>query len=371
MAQHAAVDDLVKLLTKANYDLTLVQHRLDKEFQQIYPHNANPLKLVSRIKKIQEDLSSLKEECRELLAAKQMEGNQSTIGKMVKEAEHEIESARWTLRDTNIYIDLMVEEVKKGTRRTTTFSKKGWKDIQAGFYQKTGHEYTLLQFRNKFQKLRKEYREFKKLIEVTGFDWNPVTKTAMAEDSVWNTYIQENAYAATFRKKGCPRWVELQLIYGENAATGELVVRHAKDPSDSDEDYDPVADLPAHTDEVIGATTHTDDAGDSHLRRRDRTPTALRRGSKSPEFTEACKPLNVSRARMASLTGASSFTSPSSTVEVDPYSIANCMEVLNTLEGVGPDEFVKGMKLLQDRGWREAFMTVPHEKKMWLLQRLP
>ncbi|XP_077238190.1 spindle/kinetochore-associated protein isoform X2 [Tasmannia lanceolata] len=91
MAQHAAVDDLVKLLTKANYDLTLVQHRLDKEFQQIYPHNANPLKLVSRIKKIQEDLSSLKEECRELLAAKQdlidkarttLVGNRSLLKRM-------------------------------------------------------------------------------------------------------------------------------------------------------------------------------------------------------------------------------------------------------------------------------------------------
>ncbi|KAI7998399.1 hypothetical protein ACSBR2_035740 [Camellia fascicularis] len=66
-----AVDNLVNLLTKANHDLTLVQHKLEKEFQQIYPDNANPIKLVSRIKKLQQDLSSLKEQCRVLLAAKQ------------------------------------------------------------------------------------------------------------------------------------------------------------------------------------------------------------------------------------------------------------------------------------------------------------
>ncbi|BBG95011.1 hypothetical protein Prudu_003441 [Prunus dulcis] len=55
----------------ANHDLTVVQHRLEREFQQIYPENANPMKLVSRIKKIQEELSTLEEQCRELLSAKQ------------------------------------------------------------------------------------------------------------------------------------------------------------------------------------------------------------------------------------------------------------------------------------------------------------
>ncbi|KAK9098074.1 hypothetical protein Syun_025119 [Stephania yunnanensis] len=68
---HPAVNDLFNLLTKANNDLTVVHNRLHKEFQQIYPDNANPLKLVSRIKKTQDDLSSLKVQCGELLAAKQ------------------------------------------------------------------------------------------------------------------------------------------------------------------------------------------------------------------------------------------------------------------------------------------------------------
>ncbi|KAL7001789.1 hypothetical protein U1Q18_002937 [Sarracenia purpurea var. burkii] len=68
---HQAVDGLLNLFTKANHDLTLVQHKLEKEFQQIYPDNANPIELVSRIKKVQDDVSSLKGQCSELLAAKQ------------------------------------------------------------------------------------------------------------------------------------------------------------------------------------------------------------------------------------------------------------------------------------------------------------
>ncbi|AES59068.1 putative spindle and kinetochore-associated protein [Medicago truncatula] len=66
-----ATDGLVKLFRKANHDLDIVHHRLQTEFQQQYPENANPMKLVSRIKKIQEEISILKGQCHELLAAKQ------------------------------------------------------------------------------------------------------------------------------------------------------------------------------------------------------------------------------------------------------------------------------------------------------------
>ncbi|CAA7408121.1 unnamed protein product [Spirodela intermedia] len=69
--QHPALDEVANLLNKANRDLCAVQHHLEKEFQQTYPDHANPYKMVCRIKKIQEDLASLKELCRELLAEKQ------------------------------------------------------------------------------------------------------------------------------------------------------------------------------------------------------------------------------------------------------------------------------------------------------------
>ena len=95
---HEAVDSLFNLFTMANHDLNLVENRLQKEFQQTYPLNvnpytlffshlvcsvylfmfmcmfmqANPMELVSRIKKIQDELVFLKQECGHLLAAKQV-----------------------------------------------------------------------------------------------------------------------------------------------------------------------------------------------------------------------------------------------------------------------------------------------------------
>ncbi|KAK8660849.1 hypothetical protein V6N13_051757 [Hibiscus sabdariffa] len=90
-SHHQAADNLVNLFTKANRDLIVVQYKLEKEFQQIYPDNANPMKLVSRIKKMQEELSSLTDQCRELLSAKQdlidkartiLVGNRNSVQRM-------------------------------------------------------------------------------------------------------------------------------------------------------------------------------------------------------------------------------------------------------------------------------------------------
>ncbi|KAL4181954.1 hypothetical protein AMTRI_Chr12g273610 [Amborella trichopoda] len=66
-----AVGALFNLFTKAKNDLNVVQNRLQKEFEQAYPDNANPMRLLLRIKKLNEELPSLKEQCGELLAAKQ------------------------------------------------------------------------------------------------------------------------------------------------------------------------------------------------------------------------------------------------------------------------------------------------------------
>ncbi|KAJ0984915.1 hypothetical protein J5N97_003271 [Dioscorea zingiberensis] len=69
--QHPAVGDVMRLLSKSNHELLIVQRHLESEFQRSYPDEVNPCKIVSRIKKIQEDMLSLGELCRELLAEKQ------------------------------------------------------------------------------------------------------------------------------------------------------------------------------------------------------------------------------------------------------------------------------------------------------------
>lgn len=44
-SQHQSVDGLLTLFTKANHDLTTIQNKLEREFQQVYPDNVCNLTL--------------------------------------------------------------------------------------------------------------------------------------------------------------------------------------------------------------------------------------------------------------------------------------------------------------------------------------
>ncbi|GMQ09621.1 hypothetical protein CsSME_00052921 [Camellia sinensis var. sinensis] len=53
------------------------------------------------------------------------------------EVEIEPDPATWTALEEELYIQLMVKEVHKGNRSSTTFLRKGWKQIEQEFCEKT------------------------------------------------------------------------------------------------------------------------------------------------------------------------------------------------------------------------------------------
>nr|DAD32547.1 TPA_asm: hypothetical protein HUJ06_011398 [Nelumbo nucifera] len=71
--------------------------------------------------------------------------------------------ARWSTRDEKVLIELMAEQIKKG-RTTTIFSKVGWAEIKKEFLKRIRNDYTNLQFKNKFNKLRTVCKDSKALL---------------------------------------------------------------------------------------------------------------------------------------------------------------------------------------------------------------
>eukprot|EP00245_Coleochaete_scutata_P009001 TRINITY_DN2866_c0_g3_i1.p1 TRINITY_DN2866_c0_g3~~TRINITY_DN2866_c0_g3_i1.p1 ORF type:complete len:153 (-),score=43.03 TRINITY_DN2866_c0_g3_i1:323-781(-) len=70
----ATVDRLEILFEKAQTDLEVAGHLLEMEFDERTAKNAatvNPLKLMRKIAQLQEELLQVKEDCQQLLAAKQ------------------------------------------------------------------------------------------------------------------------------------------------------------------------------------------------------------------------------------------------------------------------------------------------------------
>ncbi|KAK9280670.1 hypothetical protein L1049_014368 [Liquidambar formosana] len=80
----------------------------------------------------------------------------------------EPDPATWTALEEKIFVHLMVREVHKGNRSSTTFSRKGWKHIEQEFSERTNKRYNNSQFRNKFNQLRTRYHDFSRLLREPG-----------------------------------------------------------------------------------------------------------------------------------------------------------------------------------------------------------
>ena len=91
----------------------------------------------------------------------------------------------WNLNSEDVFIDLMVEEVAKQNKTTTTFTKKSWAFMREQLKERTSYDYTPDQLKNKFNQLRTVYRNFSKLLTDTSLGWDPVVYTVTAKDDVW------------------------------------------------------------------------------------------------------------------------------------------------------------------------------------------
>ncbi|XP_030536811.2 uncharacterized protein LOC115745419 [Rhodamnia argentea] len=287
-------------------------------------------------------------------------------------SEKDTYNAKWTDHVTNIFISLMVEEVKKGNCTSCTFNKAGWKTILAEFNSRARCQYKLSQLKNKMNKLRRLFDSFKKLLTQSGFGWDNVNKTVVVDDpSIWELHIKDNADRAKFKKDGFPRYSALFIVFGDTYATGEQALGNAEDLVKSEEggdhgghaDDDP-NDFGEHpTDEEVFTS------GQHNLDRT--TNTKRRRKSKACEISNTCKALQEMIKSRASQQSESAATSQVTLPPVDPFSISAVINVLLSIPELDADLYHKALERAMDSAtWREAFIQTPIELRNGLLQRL-
>ncbi|KAF4401527.1 hypothetical protein G4B88_001721 [Cannabis sativa] len=113
------------------------------------------------------------------------------------------EASVWPEKHEEIFIELMEEEVVKGNRNTTTFTKQSWKRIKEELCAQAKRSYTDKQLRNKYNLLRQKHKDFKSLLKETGIGFSVETGQVTAPDELWDRLIRVNKSAKKFRKKGC------------------------------------------------------------------------------------------------------------------------------------------------------------------------
>ncbi|CAI0383664.1 unnamed protein product [Linum tenue] len=100
------------------------------------------------------------------------------------------DSKIWGDKAESVFIDLLVEEVKKGNRVTSTFSPTGFANLIAGLKERLKRDYTKTQVKNKFNGLRGRLRSFKTLLSHTGVGYEASTGFVSAEEHVWESAIK-------------------------------------------------------------------------------------------------------------------------------------------------------------------------------------
>jgi hypothetical protein len=103
-----------------------------------------------------------------------------------------IARATWTSQLTTKFCEVCVDEVLRGNRPNTHFTKQGWKNIEAAFENKTGRSYTYRKFKNKWDTLKKDWIAWNKLKKgtETGLGWDTTKGTIAATDEWWERKLK-------------------------------------------------------------------------------------------------------------------------------------------------------------------------------------
>jgi len=85
----------------------------------------------------------------------------------------------------HIFCDICIVVIDRRPRPSTHFDKAEWKFVMVIFKEKTSHEFSKTQLKNKWDGAKKDWRIWKKLISETGVGWNSELRTISASDEWW------------------------------------------------------------------------------------------------------------------------------------------------------------------------------------------
>ncbi|KAI4984593.1 hypothetical protein ZWY2020_017223 [Hordeum vulgare] len=117
-------------------------------------------------------------------------------------------SADWSDGNTTILTELFVQQVRASNRPDKHLTPNAYEEVANDFKVRTGLEYTRLQLKNKWDKLKADYSNFRKLkLKETGGGW----------DYERNTDIPG---CGKFQKRGLQNENNLSIMFGDITSDG-------------------------------------------------------------------------------------------------------------------------------------------------------
>lgn len=96
----------------------------------------------------------------------------------------------WTKPMDQFLIELMSEQVFEGNKIDTTLNTQAWVHVMKSFNKKFGLHYDEYVMGNRYRSLMKQYRDIRSILNQNGFVWDEFQQMIVAEDDVWEAYIE-------------------------------------------------------------------------------------------------------------------------------------------------------------------------------------
>ncbi|KAL2513255.1 Myb DNA-bind 3 domain-containing protein [Abeliophyllum distichum] len=298
----------------------------------------------------------------------------------------------WSDENEHTLIEILYEKVKSNTLQCSTFTRDEWGRINAAMFAATKMDYDIERLKEKWNRLRKVHRMFSKLLGHTGVTWDPNTNKVNAAKEVWQHFytINKSDYKI-FKREGCKHDHILEEILSGTTATGGLENASTQLPATSDEKRQLEDDF-LNQDVHVHVENLDDDADEiPKTRRREEIGTSGERRRKEPKISKSDK-LEACMAQWSSIVSLkneetelhtlylkekisqiqekSCNQSDSEATNPDPYSNIVCLDILNNMEGVSNEVYMKVLKAFKDLDFRVSFVRIPEARRGPILELL-
>ncbi|PIA58825.1 hypothetical protein AQUCO_00500632v1 [Aquilegia coerulea] len=286
----------------------------------------------------------------------------------VKNGEND-DNMDWTDNNENAFLSMLHEKVKRDPKGAPTFKTSDWNAMDNELYLSIGERYGAERLKGKYNRLRSKHRYFSDLLEHIGVTYDLGSNTVFAPEDVWQMFFKKNKIFKSFRKSGCKNYQLLGQVFDKSTASGLLHHSSTMLPPSSDEER--------QTEEnFLNKGIHVTESGTSSSKGKrpaeDFLPGCIRVKKESKlEKLDSCLQIwastlearakkDLAKAAIYNDQSSNKATSP----VFDPYTIEECMDVLESMENVPDDSYTKALEKFKDPDWRKMFikMSSPRRK---------
>ncbi|XP_057963033.1 uncharacterized protein LOC131154346 isoform X2 [Malania oleifera] len=269
----------------------------------------------------------------------------------------------WTPPMDRYFIDIMLEEVRRGAIVNGKVNKQAWGNMVAKFNKQFGPQHDSGVLKIRFNNLRNCFNDMKILLDKSGFVWDEMLQMVTANDDVWDAYIKENHDAQAYRNVTLPSYNDLFLIYGNVIMSGSVDHSiHCRDAVN----YDMGANIGFEMDGILRDVQSQ--AGDSETSRK------RQQSANPPILTYSRKARKISKEGTHHVLG--EMANAISTFfcgeeDKNGSSIESIVDALQAIPDMDDELFLDACKLLEDENKAKTFVSLDvAPRKRWLLQNL-